>query len=446
VRSTAGLHDEGGVRHSEEDATTSLGAATGAVITGIGALTPVGLDRESTWAALLAGESGVGPITHFDAGDMPVRIAAEVTGFDPATVLEGKRLRRTARFSQLAVAAAREAVADAGLAIATEAPGDGETASGRIGVVINAAVAGFDTVEASTRAIAHDPNARLSPYFVASSLTNMPACEVAIDLGVHGPVTASALACASGVYALVEARRLIATGEADAVICGGTDAGITPAMFAGLTNMGALSKRNDDPAAASRPLDAERDGFVFGEGAVIIVLESAGHAARRGATAYATLAGGALTSDAFHVSAPEPEGRHAAAAITRALSNAGVRGDAVDYVCAHGTGTQANDRTETMALHAAYGPHAHDLAISSPKSMVGHMIGAAGAIGSMVCAMAIRDGIVPPTINLHTPDPDCDLDYVPNAARTMPVRVAATNAFGFGGQNCVAVFTEPETD
>jgi 3-oxoacyl-[acyl-carrier-protein] synthase II len=403
------------------------------VITGIGAVTPVGLDRESTWQALLAGRSGAGPITAFDPGDLPTTIAAEVTGFDPASVLEGKRLRRSARFTQFAVAAAREAVADAELEI---------TDPGRTGVVINAAVAGFDTIEAATRTLPRRPG----PYFVASSLTNMPACEVAIDLGVHGPVTASALACASGVYALVEARRLLLSGEADAVVCGGTDAGITEVMFAGLSAMGALSKRNDDPAGASRPFDADRDGFVFGEGAVVMVLETARHAARRGARAYATLAGGALTADAFHVSAPHPDGAYAAAAIGRALANAGMKPEQIDYICAHGTGTRANDRTETAAIRTAFGAAADRVAISSPKSMVGHMIGAAGALGAMTAILAIRDGVVPPTINLTTPDPECDLDYVPQVARRVPVRAATADAFGFGGQNCVAVFTAPEEE
>jgi 3-oxoacyl-[acyl-carrier-protein] synthase II len=476
---------------SEQAAMTAAGSAAGAsrgvVVTGFGAVTPVGNDRESTWRALLAGRSGVGPITAFDPAGAPVRIAAEVRGFDPAAVLTGKRLRRSARFTRFAVAAAREAVADAGLRIGTATsgepepahpagpaaaaaepepagaagpvsadgaepaagpggpdPGTGAVPADRVGVIVNAAVAGFDTIEGATRQLLAGDQRHLSPYFVASSLTNMPACEVAIDLGVHGPVTASALACASGLYAFVEARRLIAAGEADVVICGGTDAAITPVMFAGLGRMGALSKRNDDPAAASRPFDADRDGFVFGEGAVLAVVESAEHAARRGATPYATLAGGALTADAFHVSAPDPTAAQASAAITGALRNADVKPDEVDYVCAHGTATKANDRTETMALHAAFGSAADRLAISSPKSMVGHLIGAAGALGAMVCALAIRDGRVPPTINLDTPDPECDLDYVPHVARTVPVSAAIADAFGFGGQNCVAVFTRPE--
>jgi len=408
------------------------------VITGIGAVTPAGIGRDETWQNLLAGRSGVGPITAFDASGLATRIAAEVKGFDPRRYLDAKRVRRSARFSQFAVAAAREAVTDAKLAVDTE-----DTT--RVGVVVNAAVAGFDTVEAATRGLLAEPDPVVpNSYFVPSSLTNMPACEIAIDLGLHGPVNASALACASGLYALLDARRLILSGEADVVLAGGTDAGITPAMFAGLVSMGAMSQRNDDPAGASRPFSADRDGFVFGEGAVVMVLESAEHAARRGATPYAEVAGGALTCDAFHISAPDPDARYATAAIAQALQRAGVAAGELDYLAAHGTSTAANDLTETRAIRAALGPAADRVAVSAPKSMVGHLIGAAGALGAMVCAMAIRDGIVPPTINLHTPDPACDLDYVPHTARSMPVRVAATNAFGFGGQNCVTVFRAPE--
>ncbi|MBX6370840.1 MAG: beta-ketoacyl-ACP synthase II [Acidothermus sp.] len=408
------------------------------VVTGIGAVTPVGLGREETWDALCAGKSGVGEITAFDASNLPVRIAAEVRGFDPTAHLDAKRLRRTARFAQFAVVAAREAVTDAGLRL-------DDTDRERVGVVVNAAVAGFDTIEDATRRIVANPAARLSPYFVASSLTNMPACEIAMDLGIHGPVNASALACASGLYAVVEAARLIRAGEADVVLCGGTDAAITPVMFSGLTVMGALSRRNDDPAGASRPFDADRDGFVFGEGAVVLVVESERHARARGARVYAEYAGGALTCDAFHVTAPEPSARYAAAAIDRALRTAGTKPDEVDYICAHGTGTKANDRSETKAIRRVFGEAADRLAVSSPKSMVGHLIGAAGALGAMVAVLAIRDQRVPPTVNLHTPDPECDLDYVPGVARDMPVRTTLTQAFGFGGQNCAAVFTAYET-
>lgn len=408
----------------------------GVVVTGIGAVTPLGLDRENTWQALLAGKSGVGPITAFDARHLPTWIAAEVKGFDPADHFPVKRIRRMARFSQFAVVAAREALIDAGLTV-------GEADAERVGVVVNAAVAGFDTVEAATRGLLAAEPAVPSAYFVPSSLTNMPACEIAIDIGATGPVNASALACASGLYALLDARRLILGGEADVVVCGGTDAAITPAMFAGLVAMGALSERNDDPTGASRPFSADRDGFVFGEGAVVMVLESVEHARRRGAGPYAAVAGGALTSDAFHVSAPRPGGAPAAAAIRQAVQRSGLRPDAVDYICAHGTSTKINDRTETEAIRSALGQAADRVAVSAPKSMLGHLIGAAGALGAMVCVLAIRDQVVPPTINLHHPDPECDLDYVPDGARQMPVRAALANAFGFGGQNCVAAFTDP---
>ena len=407
------------------------------VVTGFGAVTPVGNDRESTWQALVKGVSGVDTITAFDPSGLPTQIAAEVKGFDPATLLDTKRLRRSARFSQLAIAAGREAVADAGLVL-----DDGLKA--RTGVVVNLAVAGMGEVEAATRQITGPDPGRLSPYYVSSVIPNMAACEVAIDLGVHGPVTASALACASGIYAFLEGRRLIASGEADVVICGGTDASITPVMFAGLSSMGALSRRNDDPARASRPFDADRDGFVYGEGAVLAVLESAEHARARGARVYATMAGGALTSDAFHVSAPEPSATYTAEAIRLALQRSGHGPGDIDYICAHGTSTRANDRTETAAIKAVFGAHAGDVAISSPKSMVGHLIGAAGSLSAMVSVLAMRDGVAPPTINLDTPDPECDLDYVPNVARPMAVDVAMVNAFGFGGQNVVAVFTRGE--
>lgn len=405
------------------------------VVTGFGALTPVGNDRESTWQALLAGTSGIGPITRFDASALPTRIAGEVSGFDPAELFDRKRQRRSARFSQLAVAAAREAAADAGLTVGAE---DGGIDAERVGVVLNNAVAGMDGVESAVDAMHADPRT-VSPYFVSSVIPNMPACEIAIDLGVRGPVTASALACASGIYALLEGRRLILSGEADVVIAGGTDSAITPVMFTGLSNMGALSRRNDDPAAASRPFDAERDGFVFGEGAVVCVLESAEHARARGARPYAEVAGGALTSDAFHVSAPDPSGAGAMSAMRQALRASGTEARDIDYICAHGTSTRINDLTETRAIREVYGPHAYDLTVSSPKSMVGHLIGAAGALSAMVCALAIRDGVVPPTINLDTPGEECDLDYVPGTARKTEVRAAAVNAFGFGGQNCVAV-------
>jgi 3-oxoacyl-[acyl-carrier-protein] synthase II len=401
------------------------------VVTGLGALTPLGRDVASTWQGLIDGRSGIRSITSFDASGLPTRIAGEVRGFDPEQVIGTKRARRTARFSQLAIAAAREAVADAGLDIAASPE--------RVGVVLNTGVGGVPETQLANEAlIAHGPRS-VSPYYVPSTIPNMAACEVAIDLGAHGPVSAAALACASGTYALLDARRLILADEADVVIAGGADAGICGAMFAGLSNMGPLSERNDEPERASRPFDAERDGFVFSEGAAVLVVESAASANRRGARVYGTVAGGALTSDAFHISAPEPSGRFAARAIELALERTGTRAGEVDYVCAHGTGTRANDVTETRALHRAFGPDARNVPISAPKSMVGHLIGAAGSLAAIICVLAMRDGVVPPTTNLEHRDPECDLDYVPLHAREIPVRTAVANAFGFGGQNCVVV-------
>lgn len=405
------------------------------VVTGIGALTPVGLDAPSTWRALLAGESGVGPITHFDASALPTRIAGEVKGFEPVEHLGAKRSHRTARFSQLAIVAAREAVADAGLEL--------EPVAERAGVTYGCAVAGTPETERNQMALVADGPKAVSPFYVASTIPNIAACEIAIDLGIHGPVNASSLACATGTYALMEARRLILAGEADVVVAGGGDAGINLTMFAGLSNMGPLSERNDDPAGASRPFDSDRDGFVFGEGAVAMVLESAAHAEARGAEPYGRVAGGALTADAFHMSAPEPSGRYAALAIEMALQRAGIAPEELGYVCAHGTGTRANDSSESKAIRSVLGEAADSVPVSSPKSMVGHLIGAAGSLAAMACLLSIRDGVVPPTINLDNPDPDCDLDHVANVSRETPVQAAIANAFGFGGQNCVVAVTAP---
>jgi 3-oxoacyl-[acyl-carrier-protein] synthase II len=412
------------------------------VITGIGAVTPLGHDVPTSWRRLVAGESGVATITLFDASELPTRIAAEVKDFDAEVLLGTKRTRRSARFSQLAIIAAREAFADAGL---HPGPGVEQVADHeRIGVVVNTAVSGIPETEVNVNGLEHEGLRGVSPYYVPSMIPNMPACEVAIDLGLHGPVTASALACASGNAALLEARRLIQSGEADVVVAGGTDAGISPVMFAGLSNMGALSANNDDPPGASRPFSADRDGFVYGEGAVIFVVESAEHARNRGARSYATLAGGALTTDAFHISHPDPTGRQPRRAMKLALERSGTDPAEVDYICAHGTATRINDAVETSAIRDVYGAAADDLLVSSPKSMVGHMIGAAGALGAMISVLAMRDGVVPPTINLENPDPACDLDYVPLVAREATVRTAAVNAFGFGGQNCVVVLRAAE--
>lgn len=381
---------------------------------------------------MVAGRSGIAPITAFDPSGMATRFAAEVKSFRASDHFDAKRTKRISRFTAFAVVAAREAVADAKLDI------DDDNRD-RVSVVVNSGIAGFDTIEAATRQMVADQEP--SSYFVPYSLANMPGCEIAIDQGVHGPVNANVLACAGGLYALMDARRLIMSGEADVVICGGADAGIAPVFMSGMSTMGALSRRNDDPGSASRPFDVDREGFVLGEGAVILVLESAEHARRRGAIPYAAISGAALTCDAFHVSAPHPTGEYASAAIRTAVGRAAIAPADIDYVCAHGTSTKANDRAETSALREALGPAIDGIPVSSPKSTTGHLLGGAGALSAMVCALAIRDGVVPPTMNLNSPDPECELNHVANVARRMPVRTAMANAFGFGGQNCVMVFT-----
>jgi 3-oxoacyl-[acyl-carrier-protein] synthase II len=407
------------------------------VVTGIGAITPLAQNVPETWSRLIAGESGVTKITSFDASDLGVNVAGEIHGFDGEAHLGPKKFRRTARVSQLAVVAAREAVADAGI--------DPRAESERTGVVVNVAVAAPPETEDNIQRLLERGPREISPFFVPITITNMPACEVAMDHGIHGPVNASALACASGTYALLEARRLIQAGEADVVIAGGADAGVSRSMFSSLNLMGPLTEFAGDPTLASRPFDAERSGFVFGEGAVVFVIESHVHAQARGAKVYGTVAGGALTCDAFHMAAPEPTGTYAARSISQALANAGVKPEELDYICAHGTATRANDAAETRAIRMALGDAADGVPTSSPKSMVGHLIGAAGSLSAMVCLLAMRDSVLPPTINLHAPDPECDLDYVPNTARhDVPVRAAAANAFGFGGQNCVIVLKAPE--
>jgi 3-oxoacyl-[acyl-carrier-protein] synthase II len=415
------------------------GAVDDVVITGLGALTPVGNDVDSTWAALRAGRSGIAVIDAFDPTGLPTRIAGQVRGFDPLSVMTPKQARRSARFSHLAVGAAVQAVADAGLVAdaGDQEPSLAAADADRTGVVINTAVGALGEIAESEGRFDGHGWRGLHGDFIPSVIPNMPACQVAIRLGAHGPVTASALACASGNYALLEAARLIRAGEADVVVAGGTDASIVPLMFGGLSIMGALSTRNDDPATASRPFDADRDGFVYGEGAVVFVVESRRHADERGARSYARYLGGALTCDAFHIVAPSPNAEFATDAIRRTLADARLSPGDVDYICAHGTSTKANDRTETRAIRSAFGRAADEVAVSSPKSMVGHLIGGAGALSVLVACLAIRDGVVPPTINLDTPDPECDLDYVPKVSRTMTVDTALVNAFGFGGQNCV---------
>ena len=404
-----------------------------AVVTGVGAVTPIGNDAETYWRNLTAGVSGVAPIAAYDSSNEEVRIAAEVKGFDPRDWIDFKAARRMSRFSQLAVAAAAQAIAGSGLAI-TDANRDD------IAVIVNTGGGGIGDVALAERTYLEGGPQRVSPFMVPMLSPSMAACQISIQNSLRGPVIASVAACASGVQALIDAQRLIEHGDVEVVLAGGTESAILPVAFAALANMGALSKRNDEPARASRPFDADRDGFVFGEGAAVLMVESAEHAEARGATIMAEIAGGALTGDAFHISAPDPSGYGATKAMERALRDASVDAEEVDYVAAHGTSTPLNDATETKAIHAAFGEHAARLAVSSNKSMIGHTLGAAGAISALAAVCTIRDGMIPPTINYEKPDPACDLDYVPNVAREQPVRVAIINGFGFGGQNAVAVF------
>jgi len=408
-----------------------------AVVTGMGAITPIGNDVDTFWANLTAGVSGVARIAAYDPSAEEVQIAAEIKGFDPATWMDFKQARRMSRFSQIAVASAAQAIADSGLEI-TDANRD------EIAVIVNTGGGGIGDVANGERVFLEQGGKRVSPFMVPMLSPSMAACQISIQNKLRGPVITSVAACASGVQAFIEAQRLIEHGDVDVAITGGTESAILPVAFAALANMGALSKRNAEPEQASRPFDAARDGFVFGEAAAVLVIESAEHAAKRGAKVIAEVAGGALTGDAYHISAPDPSGYGATQAMVRAMRDAGVEPAQVDYIVAHGTSTPLNDATETKAIRAAFGDHVGRLAVSSNKSMIGHTLGAAGAVSALAAALTIRDGVVSPTINYETLDPDCDLDYVPNVARHLRVNAALVNGFGFGGQNPVAVLQRYE--
>jgi 3-oxoacyl-[acyl-carrier-protein] synthase II len=381
--------------------------------------------------------SGVTKITRFDASNLPVQIAAEVKGFEPGSYMDSKAARRMSRFAQLAVAAAKLAAEDGGLELSDE---ERPLAASAIATGSGGAI---DTMSEMQVLLERGPD-RVSPFYIPVMAPNMGACQVSMTLGLRGPALASVAACASGLYSFIEAKQLIDSGMADVVLAGGTEAALHPLPIAALANMRALSRRNDEPTKASRPFDADRDGFVFGEGAVVLLVESEERAQRRGARVYAELMGGGLSADAYHITAPLEDGSGAAQAMTTAMRVAGLRPEEIDYIAAHGTGTPLNDVGETVAIKRAFGEAAGRLAISSPKSMVGHLLGAAGAVGALAAVMACRDDVVPPTVNLETPDPQCDLDYVPLKARKMTVRAAAANGFGFGGQNGCVIFRKYE--
>jgi len=403
------------------------------VITGISALTPIGLDARTSWNNFVKGVSGIGYITSFDASGYPVRIAAEVKGFDPVKHMPYKEVRRTTRAIHFAVALGRMALADSGLEITEEN-------AERVAVVMNTGGGGISHIYEATLDLLKKGPRGVSPFVIPNVMPNAVACQISIHEGIKGPVLTGAAACASGNMAFVDAARLLWLGEAEAAIVGGVESGISPVAIASLARAGALSKRNDDPTRASRPFDRNRDGFVFGEGGAAMIIETEAHARKRGARIYAELLGGAVTGDAYHITAPSPGGVGAARAMRLAIERAGLSPQDVDVISAHATSTPLNDVAETQAIKRVFGDHAYKLAITASKSMVGHLLGGAGAVSAFVAVMSIYHGVVPPTINLEEPDPECDLDYVPNEAREMRVRVALANGFGFGGQNAVAVF------
>ena len=401
------------------------------VVTGVGAITPVGLDAPSTWAAMLEGQSGVGKLTLFDASEYPVQIAGEVKGFDATGRIEPKELRRMDRYAQLGVVAAQEAFTDAGLA-----------KNGRldeVGVVFGSAAGGLGVLLEQQRILQERGLRRVSPTFIQNMLTDTASGHIAIALGLRGPNMAVVSACATGSGAVGEAFETIRRGDADAVVTGGAEACLVPVVYAGFCAMRALAQ-HEDPAQASRPFDRDRNGFVISEGAGALLLEELEHARRRDARIYAEVIGYGSSNDAFDMAAPA-EGEGAFLTMWRALRKAGIEPERVDYINAHGTGTPLNDKFETDAIHRVFGKHAERLAVSSTKSMTGHMMGASGAVEAVVCALTIRDRVIAPTINLHTKDPECDLDYVPGEARHSDVGVALSNSFGLGGHNASVILS-----
>ncbi len=397
-------------------------------------ITPVGTDVTASWQALLAGRSGIGPITTFDASPLETRIAGEVKGFEPLRYMDRKDARHTDRFAQFAVAAARQAMDDAGFTIDR-----GSAEAGKAGVMWGSGVGGILTLVENVHVMVDKGVGRISPFMIPMMIIDMGAGAIAMHHGFKGPNLATASACASSANAVGEAADIIRRGQADVMLAGGSEAGLIDVAIAAFNQAHALSRRNDDPARASRPFDKLRDGFVFAEGAGALLLEELAHAKRRGARVYAELIGYGLTADAYHITAPAEHGEGAARAMRMALADAGIAPSEVGYINAHGTSTPANDGLETEAIKTVFGDHARTLAISSTKSMIGHTLGAAGAIEAAICVLAMRDGCLPPTINQEVPDPQCDLDYVPNTARKRDVRVSLSNSMGFGGHNAVLV-------
>lgn len=403
------------------------------VVTGIGLITPLGIGTEQTWNALINGRSGIGPITRFDASDQASQIAAEVKGFDPEQWFEKKQVKNLDPFVQYAVAAADIAWKDSGLSITDEN-------MNRVGVITGCGMGGLPTIEEYHGILTSKGPRKITPFFIPRVIPNMPSGHISMRIGCKGPNLSQTTACAAGTHAVGEAFRHIAYGDCDAAITGGTESVICPLAVGGFSAMKALSTRNDDPTAASRPFDRDRDGFVISEGSGMMVLEELEGAKRRGATIYAEIIGYGQTSDAYHIAAPPEDGEGAARCMAAALRDAGLNPEDVDYINAHGTSTPLNDKCETLAIKTVFGAHAPALAVSSTKSMTGHMLGAAGGIEAAFTALSLYNGILPPTVNLENPDADCDLDYVPLVAREVAIETALSNSFGFGGTNGVVAF------
>ena len=403
------------------------------VITGVGAITPLGVGVEKSWQSLCQGKSGIGVITRFDASDFRTRIAGEVNEFNPLDFMDRKLARRGDRFIYFALAATRMALEDSGLTI-------NASNSGRVGVSVGTAMGGIESLEKNHQLLLQGARHQISPFFIPSFLANMAPGQVAIQFGARGANMCSVTACASGTHAIGDAFRVIQRGEADAMIAGGAEAAISPVIFAGLDVIKVMSARNEEPQKASRPFDRDRDGFIIGEGAGIVILEELEFALSRGARIYAEVLGYGFNSDAYHITAPDPLGEGAASCMKIALNDAGISIDNVDYINAHGTSTVLNDLSETRAIKRVFQGQSNGIPVSSNKSMIGHLWGAAGAVEAIFCLLTINQGIIPPTINYETPDPECDLDYVPNVARRAEVKVALSNSFGFGSTNATLIF------
>ena len=409
------------------------------VVTGLGLITPVGNSVETTWAALMSGRNGVGPINKFDTEKFSVKFAAEVKDFDPLKFIAKKEARKMGAFIHYAIAAATEAMADSGFDLTEDGKFPDELAE-NAGTYISSGIGDFWAIEREHSKLLNDGPDRVSPFFIVSAIVNLAAGQVSIRYGAKGPNSATATACSAGAHAIGDSFKIIQRGDADVMICGGAESAITPMSVAGFASMRALSTRNDDPQHASRPFERDRDGFVIGEGAGIMILEELELAKRRGARIYAELVGYGMTADAFHLTMPDETGSGAIRVMQKTIRDAGIQPEQVGYINAHGTSTPYNDKFETLAIRQTFGAHAYKLAVSSTKSMTGHLLGAAGGIEGVFSVLSLHRKVLPPTINYVNPDPDCDLDYVPNQPREAEVEYALSNSFGFGGTNAALLF------